>query len=122
MTVTVSAPVRGAPAPVQPTQTRPAPATGGQTTKTITGDVVDTKKGPVQVQITVRNGTLTAVTAIKYPLRNQHEVQLNGHAVPRLNSEALAARSAQIDMVSGATYTSEGYRRSLQSALDKAGL
>lgn len=93
------------------------------TTKTIAGDVVDTRKGPVQVQITVRNGTLAAVTAIKYPLKNQHEVQLNSsYAIPQLNSEALAAKSARIDMVSGATYTSKGYIGSLQSALDKAGL
>ncbi len=102
----------------------PASASSGGTgsTRTITGDLVDTKKGPVQVQITVRNRTMTAVTAITYPLRNQHEVQLNGHAVPQLNSEALAAGSAKIDAVSGATYTSQGYIASLQSALDKAGL
>lgn len=98
-------------------------AGGAGTTKTITGDAVDTRKGPVQVQITVRNGTVTAVKAVKYPLKNQHEVQLNSlYAIPQLNSEALAAKSARIEMVSGATYTSKGYLSSLQSALDKAGL
>lgn len=90
--------------------------------KTVTGDSVDTRWGPVQVQITVQDGTLTAVQAVVYPENNPRDEQINSYAIPQLNSEALAAKSAQIDMVSGATYTSEGYLGSLQSALDKAGL
>jgi uncharacterized protein with FMN-binding domain len=92
------------------------------TTKTVTGDSVDTRWGPVQVQITVQNGTVTAVDAVVYPQNNPRDVQINSYAIPALNQEALTAKSAQIDMISGATYTSEGYLGSLQSALDKAGL
>jgi uncharacterized protein with FMN-binding domain len=92
------------------------------TTKTVTGDAIDTRFGPVQVQLTVTNGTITAVTAVEYPQNNPRDQQINAYAIPQLDSEALAARSANIDMVSGATYTSEGYLSSLQSALDQAGL
>jgi uncharacterized protein with FMN-binding domain len=91
-------------------------------TKTVTGDSIDTRWGPVQVQITVTNGTLTAVNAVVYPQNNPRDEQINAYAIPQLNQEALSAKSASIDMVSGATYTSEGYLSSLQSALDQAGL
>jgi uncharacterized protein with FMN-binding domain len=90
--------------------------------KTVTGDAVDTRFGPVQVRITVTNGAVTAVEAIDYPQTNPRDAQINAYAIPQLNSEVLAAKSASIDMVSGATYTSEGYIDSLQSALDQAGL
>lgn len=104
-----------------------APTTGttpttGTANGTITGDAADTRWGPVQVQITVAGGTVTAVTAVVYPQENQRDVQINQYAIPQLNQEATTAKSAQIDMVSGATVTSEGYLQSLQSALDKAGL
>jgi uncharacterized protein with FMN-binding domain len=92
------------------------------TAKTVTGDPADTRYGPVQVQITVTNGTITAVTATDYPQNDPRDQQINAFAIPQLNQEALSASSASIDMVSGATYTSEGYLSSLQSALDKAGL
>jgi len=104
-----------------PASSAPASSTASAA-KTVTGDSVDTRWGPVQVQITVQNGTLTAVQAVVYPQNNPRDEQINSYAIPQLNSEALAAKSAQIDMVSGATYTSEGYLGSLQSALDKAGL
>jgi len=91
-------------------------------TKTITGDSVDTRWGPVQVQITVTSGKLSNVTAINYPWNNGRDQELNTYAIPQLNQEALSAGSAKIDMISGATYTSTGYINSLQSALDKAGL
>jgi len=74
------------------------------------------------VQITVQNGRITAVNAVEYPQNNPRDQQINAYAIPQLNQEALSANSASIDMVSGATYTSEGYLGSLQSALDKAGL
>lgn len=90
--------------------------------KTVTGDAVDTRWGPVQVKITVANGKLTDVTPVVYPTENPRDQQINAYAIPELTREALAAGSAKIDMISGATYTSEGYIDSLQSALDKAGL
>ncbi|WP_053848937.1 FMN-binding protein [Streptomyces sp. NRRL B-24085] len=93
-----------------------APAVTG--TRTVTGDSVQTRWGPVQVRVTVRNGRLTDVTAVLYPTDNPRDQEINGYAVPRLRTEALQAQSADIDTVSGATYTSDGYRQSLQSALD----
>ncbi|MDT4917367.1 MAG: hypothetical protein QOI15_2986 [Pseudonocardiales bacterium] len=97
-------------------------ASNASTSKTITGDSIDTQWGPVQVRITVTNGKLASVTAIDYPWNNGRDEEINSYAVPALNQEALAAGSAQIDMISGATYTSTGYINSLQSALNKAGL
>ena len=91
-------------------------------TRTVTGDTVQTRWGPVQVKITVKNGKITDVTAVQYPSDNPRDQEINSNALPQLRSEALAAQSASIDTVSGATYTSDGYRQSLQSALDSAGL
>ena len=91
-------------------------------TATVTGDSTDTRWGPVQVQITVANGTITDVKVIDYPSGNGRDQQINSRALPVLVQETLDAQSANIDMVSGATVTSEGYLGSLQSALDQAGL
>ena len=99
-----------------------APSVPGSSTNSLTGDVADTRWGPVQVRITVTNGKLTDVTAVEYPSENPRDQEINSYAIPALNHEALAAGSAKIDMISGATYTSQGYLESLQSALDKAGL
>jgi uncharacterized protein with FMN-binding domain len=90
-------------------------------TKTVTGDTIQTRWGPVQVRVTVKDGKLTEVTAVTYPTDNPRDQEINSYALPRLRSEALQAQSADIDTVSGATYTSDGYRQSLQSALDSAG-
>ncbi|WP_326670194.1 FMN-binding protein [Streptomyces canus] len=90
-------------------------------TKTVTGDTVQTHWGPVQVRITIKDGKLTEVTAVTYPTDNPRDQEINSYAIPRLRTEALQAQSAEIDTVSGATYTSDGYRQSLQSALDSAG-
>jgi uncharacterized protein with FMN-binding domain len=73
----------------------------------------------VQVQITVKSGKMTAVQAIVYPQENSRDQEINSWAIPQLNQEAAQAGSANIDMVSGATYTSDGYINSLQSALDR---
>jgi uncharacterized protein with FMN-binding domain len=97
------------------------PATGAGS-KTVTGTAADTRYGPVQVRITLTNGQISAVEAIVYPEESGRDQQINSYAVPQLNQEATAAKSANIDMVSGATYTSDGYITSLQSALNQAGL
>ncbi|MFJ4203177.1 FMN-binding protein [Streptomyces sviceus] len=96
--------------------------TGSATTgtKTVTGDTIQTRWGPVQVRITLKDGRLTEVTAVSYPTDNPRDQEINSYALPRLRTEALQAQSADIDTVSGATYTSDGYRQSLQSALDSA--
>ncbi|MFI9243899.1 FMN-binding protein [Streptomyces sp. NPDC053086] len=97
------------------------PSSGTQTgSRTITGDTVQTRWGPVQVRVEITDGRLTEVTAVDYPRDNPRDREINSYAIPRLRREALAAQSADIDMVSGATYTSTGYQQSLQSALDSA--
>ena len=78
--------------------------------------------GDVQVQAVVSGGKLTNVIVLQVPDRGGYEDQIVQVAVPELKSEALSAQSANIDVVSGATYTSQGYAESLQSALDQAGL
>ncbi|WP_433206947.1 FMN-binding protein [Dactylosporangium sp. CS-047395] len=97
-----------------------APATG--TGKTFDGSVAATRWGDVQVRITVDGGKVTDVTALTYPAGNRRDQEINAYALPRLRTEALAAQSADIDSVSGATVTSEGYKESLQAALDAADL
>ncbi|WGY04828.1 MULTISPECIES: FMN-binding protein [unclassified Nocardioides] len=96
--------------------------TGSGSGSTVTGDVAQTRWGPVQVALSVDGGTITAVQVPQYPDGNGHDQEINSRALPVLVRETLAAQSASIDMVSGATVTSTGYRQSLQSALDKAGL
>ena len=87
---------------------------------TFTGDVAQTRWGPVQVQITTDgSGTVTDVEVVQYPSGNHEDEQINSYALPELVQETLDAQSADIDMVSGATVTSEGYLQSLQSALDQ---
>jgi uncharacterized protein with FMN-binding domain len=88
--------------------------------KTVTGDSVDTRWGPVQVQVTITGGKVTAAEAVVYPQENPRDQQINAYAIPALNAEAVQAGNANIDTISGATYTSTGYIGSLQSALDKA--
>ena len=85
----------------------------------VTGDVADTPYGPVQVQVTETDGKIVRVRAVQLPNDQEHSVEISDFAVPQLIQETLAAQSVSIDMVSGATYTSEGYVASLQSALDK---
>lgn len=101
--------------------TTPTPTTT-TTTKTVTGGVSENQYGPVQVQVTVRGGKVTAVTATQYPNGDSRSAQISAYAIPALNQEALQAGSAGIDMISGASYTSESYLASLQSALSKAGI
>ncbi|MFF4802005.1 FMN-binding protein [Streptomyces sp. NPDC001351] len=88
--------------------------------RTVTGSVAQTQYGPVQVRITVANGKITKAEAVQAPKGGLSD-QKTAMAIPKLNQEAVAAGSAKIDAVSGATYTSSGYTQSLQSALDQAG-
>lgn len=88
----------------------------------VDGSVAQTRWGPVQVRIATSGGKITDVTALQVPDGNFRDQQINDRAVPILRQEALAAQSAEIDTVSGATVTSDGYRESLQSAIDAAHL
>lgn len=105
--------VRRSPAAVAPARTPAASVT-------VNGVPADTRYGPVQVQVTVRSGHIVSADAIDYPQGGGRDQEINSYAVPRLDDEAVRADSSQIDTVSGATYTSDGYRLSLQSALDAA--
>ncbi|MER7567297.1 FMN-binding protein [Streptomyces sp. NPDC097941] len=105
----------------QPSAQPSQPAGGGAAAaKTVTGAVSQTQYGPVQVRITVSGGKVTKAEAVQAPKGGTSD-QKTALSIPKLNQEAVAAGSADIDSVSGATYTSEGYKKSLQSALDQAG-
>ena len=93
---------------------------GSAEARTVTGDAAQTQYGPVQVRITVSGGKITEAETVQAPKGGQSD-RITANAVPKLNQAAVAAGDAEIDAVSGATYTSAGYRQSLQSALDKAG-
>ncbi|WP_308788874.1 FMN-binding protein [Streptomyces pacificus] len=97
-------------------------ASGSGAAETVLGDVAGTQYGDVQVRLTVSGGRITGAEAVKTPGSDANSRRIAADAVPKLNQAAVAAQSAGIDTVSGATYTSQGYIRSLQSALDKAGL
>jgi uncharacterized protein with FMN-binding domain len=112
------APVRTAPA--APTGAPMTTTAAAPTSTTVNGAAEDTPYGPVQVQITLSGGRITQADAIVYPQGTGRDQQINSRAIPQLNSETLQAQSAQINSVSGASYTSDAYIRSLQSALDSA--
>jgi uncharacterized protein with FMN-binding domain len=84
------------------------------------GNVVNTQYGPVQVQVQLSGGAITEVAIGMYPNGDGRSQRISAVALPELRSETLTAQSAQIDTVSGATYTSDAYIRSLQSAIDAA--
>jgi uncharacterized protein with FMN-binding domain len=97
-------------------------ATGGTTAggKVVTGEAVNGPYGPSQVAITLSGGKITKVTVLQHTDDGENSQQIDGNALPKLTAETLTAQSAKIDAVSGASYTSAGYIKSLQSALDKA--
>jgi len=109
-------------APVPQSSSSPSSPSSTASTKTVTGQTVQTRWGPVQVQIIVAGSKVTAVNVLRAPSGNSRDVQINNSAVPVLKQETLQAQGAGIDSVSGATYTSQGYIASLQSALDQAAL
>jgi len=94
---------------------------GGSTaTRTITGAVETTMYGPMQVKVTLEGQKITNVAVVQETNDGQESTQIDSFSIPKLNAETLAAQSARIDTVSGATQTSTGYIGSLQSALDQA--
>ncbi|KJC62988.1 FMN-binding protein [Agreia bicolorata] len=118
-----STPTAAAPTAATPTAAATAPVAAAPTASgTFTGSVSRTRYGNVQVQITVANGSITDVTALQLTNDGGKSVSISNRAAPVLRTEVLKAQSANVQSVSGATYTSEGYLSSLQSALDQAGL
>ena len=101
----------------------PTTATTGRSaaSATVDGTVVDTRYGPVQVELVVADGKISDVVALQLPT-GRRSGQISQAAAPILHDEAVAAQSANIDLVSGATYTSHAYAQSLQAAIDQAGI
>jgi uncharacterized protein with FMN-binding domain len=89
---------------------------------TFPGAVVQTRFGAVQVQITVQSGKITDVTALQLTDAERKSIQISNRAAPLLRTEVLAAQSADVQTISGATITSDAYLSSLQAALDAANL
>jgi uncharacterized protein with FMN-binding domain len=115
------APAAQAPAATEaPTAARPTPAAASD--GTVVGDAIRIRWGYVQVQVTIANGAITDVTTLQIPMGDPRSAQINSNAEPYLRESALQSQSAAIDYVSGATFTSQAYARSLQSALDRVGI
>ena len=105
-------------APAAPVAPAAPKASGGS----FTGSSVSTRYGSVQVQVVVANGKITDVKALHLTDDGGRSVQISNSAAPVLRSEVLSSQSARVSTVGGATYTSDAYLTSLQSALDQAGL
>jgi len=88
---------------------------------TVDGAVETTRYGPMQVEVVITGGRITDVSALQYPNTGREDITINSGAIPLLKAQVLKAQSSKIDGVSGATFTSDGYVSSLQSALDAAG-
>ncbi|MEU4237342.1 FMN-binding protein [Actinoplanes sp. NPDC026619] len=116
-----TSPDAGSPSAGSPSAGSPSAGSSGSG-QTFTGSVAQTRWGPVQVSITVSGKKITDVAVPTYPSENGRDVEINARALPILRQETLDAQSADIDTVSGATVTSDGYLESLQAALDAAHL
>ncbi|HOY82862.1 MAG TPA: FMN-binding protein [Rhodoglobus sp.] len=103
------------------TTAAPVAPTTGATDGTYAGSTVNTRFGPVQVQVTISGGAITDVTALQLTNTDGRSVQISNYASPILAQEVLSSQSAHVSNVGGATYTSQAYLQSLQSALDQAG-
>jgi uncharacterized protein with FMN-binding domain len=108
------------PGVVTPAADATTPAADGTAAVVVNGTVAQTRWGPVQVQVRIASGKITDVKTLQVPNGNRRDAEINAYAVPRLRAEVLAAQNANIDAVSGATVTSDGYVSSLQAALDRA--
>ena len=116
----VSSAPTSAPQPTASNSPATSSSTSGYKDVTYTGPTVDVNYGLVQVQAKVQNGKITGVQFLQYPTDRRTSQQINAIAVPYLQQEAIQAQSANVDIVSGATLTSEGFQMSLQSALANA--
>jgi len=96
-------------------------SSGGSSTRTATGDLEQDRYGDTQVEVTITNGKITEVTVLAYNDGDPRSADISQQAMPLLRQEVLSKQSAAVDAISGATYTSNAYEASLQSALDKAG-
>jgi uncharacterized protein with FMN-binding domain len=107
------------------TTTAPAPSSSSSSSsraggQTVTSDAISTRYGNVQLRVTISGGKITNVQPVQLPSNDPKSSDISSFAVPQLQQSALSKQSANVDAVSGATYTSDGYKTALQSALDKA--
>jgi uncharacterized protein with FMN-binding domain len=103
-----------------PGQTVTTTSSGGYADGTYTGSEAKNMYGTVQVQVVIAGGQITDVQFLSLPSGRGESNQINGRAAPILAKEAIAAQSADVQAVSGATLTSRGFMESLQAALDQA--
>ena len=89
---------------------------------TFLGSAYMTRYGAVQVSVTVKSGKITKVTVPVYPTQSFRDQQINSQAIPLLEQEVMVAQSSNINNISGASFTAQGFYMSLVSALGKAGL
>ena len=108
------------PAPTATATPTPKPTTSGLKSGSFTGQTSAHPYGNVQVQVVISGGKITDIKTIQYPNGHQQSVFINSQAIPLLREEVLQAQSAQINIIGGATFTSQGYAQSVQSALDAA--
>jgi hypothetical protein len=108
-------------APPGPGSSSPPSSSSSGAPRTIDGAVATNRYGDVQVRVTLSGGRILDVQALQLPFDRPRSADISDGAEPLLRREALQAQSADINTISGATYTSQSYRQSLQSALDGAG-
>lgn len=114
----------GTATPATSTGVSPTPVATGKPSSsgTFAGNTANTQWGPVQVQITVSNGQITSARALQYPNGDRRSQSIAQQSIPYLIQQTLSTKSANVLGVSGASYTSDGWRRSLASARAKAGI
>jgi uncharacterized protein with FMN-binding domain len=118
----VATPAPAATGTASGTKTPPATQPAGSPSGTYTGNTAQTAWGPVQVQITVAGGQITSVKALQWPNGDQRSQSIAQQSIPYLIQQTLTTKSANVLGVTGASYTSDGWRRSLASARSKAGI
>ncbi|MBU6490859.1 FMN-binding protein [Patescibacteria group bacterium] len=114
-----SAPMPAAP-PAMPVSSASVSAKSAYKDGAYIGSMADAYYGTIEVQATIRNGSLADVAFLSYPNDRGTSRFINGQAMPMLTQEAISAQSANVDIISGATDTSLAFRQSLASALEKA--
>lgn len=104
------------------TATSGATSTPGSRYKdgTYTGNIADAQWGVVQVKAVIQNGKITDVQFVQYPNDRNRSIEINSYADPQLSSEAIQAQSASVDIVTGATDSSDAFMQSLSNALSQA--
>jgi uncharacterized protein with FMN-binding domain len=121
-TIGIASPAPGPAGTSTGTKTPPVTTPAGSPSRTYAGKTAQTSWGPVQVQITVSGGQITSVKALQWPNGDQRSQSIAQQSIPYLIQQTLTTKSANVLGVTGASYTSDGWRRSLASARSKAGI